>query len=115
MTTLPSWTAPGSCAYTVITLDIDPDVTGTFTESTQYKYAVPLTTVFTHDLGCRPPLEDLASSACWPSLYYRVWDNGGFFSPGICPSSYTVGCTGSGYLNGVVIQAGETAGICIPR
>lgn len=106
-----SWKAPSTCTYTAIYL-------GATDDNGNYKSAVPLTTVFTPPVGCRLPLQNLGSTACWPEPYYEVWYAGGFFSPGLCPSDYTVGCTAgksTQILNGVVVKASETAAICVPR
>jgi len=105
-----SWSAPATCSYTQVILGVT-DVHG------DYKYAVPLTTIFRPPPGCRFPLEELAAPKCWPPSRENVWDEGGFYSPGLCPSEYTVGCTVTAgeKLNGVFIRANETAGICVPR
>lgn len=82
-------------------------------------YAVPLTTAFTIPLGCRYPLEDPDLGRCQPDQFPVLWYGDGFYSPGICPSGYTIGCTAgkssTPVLNGVVVEAEETAAICVPR
>ncbi|KAF9871492.1 hypothetical protein CkaCkLH20_11139 [Colletotrichum karsti] len=97
---------------------------------TTQRGAAPLTTVFTTPDFCKelywtdtvtPPL---SSVVCMPTSWKQVFDyQWGYYSPGICPSGYTEGCSfptslasskdGNVRLGGSVI-AGETARLCCP-
>jgi len=82
------------------------------------RYAVPLTTVWTPpaESGCRSVVQSSSSSYSQPPPGEYIWRNDGYYSPGICPQGYTVGCTAKiSVLNGEIITDSETAGICVPR
>ena len=83
------------------------------------RFAVPLTTIWTPPEGCDKIVTFQANGArdgCAPRYYEEVWYNQGYYSPGICPSGYTVGCMATGLtMNFEPIKAGETAAICVPR
>lgn len=86
---------------------------------------VPLTTIWTPPAGC-PSIVSFQSISevygtsrpidqhCAPPDYENVWWRHGYYSPGVCFSGYTIGCTGSGILNSVSIKATETAALCVP-
>ncbi|KAB5549664.1 hypothetical protein GE09DRAFT_180791 [Coniochaeta sp. 2T2.1] len=76
---------------------------------------VPLTTVFTipEGLGCTLPIR-MAVLSCAPPHFHDVWRLG-FYSPGVCPSGYTIGCTYENQFGTPwSITRGETAGLCVP-
>ncbi|POS77340.1 hypothetical protein DHEL01_v204263 [Diaporthe helianthi] len=96
-----------------------------------YHGAGPLTTVFTTPDFCAslywtdtvtPPLSSLV---CMPPKFNSLYGYSfGFYSPGICPKSWTKGCefpydqartddVGSVYFGGQVLQ-GETVQVCCP-
>jgi hypothetical protein len=81
----------------------------------------PLTTIWTPPASY-PPIVSFqevvqlsVTSYCVPPDYVYVWWEQGYYSPGVCLSGYTIGCTGSGTLNGLPIRAEETAAVCVPR
>jgi len=80
---------------------------------------LPLTTIFTPPAGCPPYYDwDIATdSQCQPPDFApTLQTGGGYYSPGVCPSGYTIGCTAAGTeLNGWSIFPGETAALCVPR
>ena len=80
----------------------------------------PLTTIWTP-----PPLCGSAPIA-WEKMVDTTtcrppgWENAimgkGYYSPGICPDAYYIGCTTTGSDDhGNPIGPSETAGICMPR
>ncbi|KAB5578687.1 hypothetical protein GE09DRAFT_1090682 [Coniochaeta sp. 2T2.1] len=64
----------------------------------------PLTTVFTQpSSGCAFPIPE---TDVWQFVFY---------SPGICPSGYTIGCSYSNNMGAPwTITPGETAALCVP-
>ncbi|KAJ4392106.1 hypothetical protein N0V93_005728 [Gnomoniopsis smithogilvyi] len=98
--------------------------------STKSRGAGPLTTVFTTPDFCKElywqntATGPLSSSVCMPPRFHQLWDySWGFYSPGICPSGYTKGCSfptslastslGMIYFGGPV-DNGETVQVCCP-
>ncbi|EKG22480.1 hypothetical protein MPH_00215 [Macrophomina phaseolina MS6] len=92
--------------------------------------AGPLTTVFTTPDFCAMSAWTnfdtlpLSSSICLPNGFTTYWIyKYGFYSPGICPQSYTAGCSwptaaatvsnGTPFLGGP-LETGESAIICCP-
>ncbi|KAK6820648.1 hypothetical protein PG995_003700 [Apiospora arundinis] len=99
-------------------------------EPAQSRQAGPLTTIFTTPDFCAPfrwshtDVPALSSSICMPPDFNKYHDyKYGFYSPGICPMGYTVGCpfptklagktNGTPFFGGPLI-ASETAQICCP-
>ncbi|EPS38985.1 hypothetical protein H072_7242 [Dactylellina haptotyla CBS 200.50] len=82
------------------------------------RLAVPLTTIWTPPAGCDRIVTFQsrgANDGCAPPQYEQIWYNNGYYSPGICPSGYTVGCTAQGQtVNFETINAEETAALCVP-
>ncbi|KAH6669720.1 hypothetical protein F5X68DRAFT_265178 [Plectosphaerella plurivora] len=83
------------------------------------RWAVPMTTVWTAPPGCPtnvPYVEDREFYlTCGPPGFEAVFENDGYYSPGVCPSEYTVGCTAEkASINRETIRAGETVGMCVP-
>ncbi|KAL6401765.1 hypothetical protein AUP68_14219 [Ilyonectria robusta] len=79
---------------------------------------VPLTTVWSPPDGC-PSIVTFGGFAtitlsCYPPDYESLWYNYGFYSPGICPSGYTSGCTPTDTDYGGPIRPTETAAVCVP-
>ncbi|KAH8653608.1 hypothetical protein BX600DRAFT_515871 [Xylariales sp. PMI_506] len=85
----------------------------------------PLTTIWSVPSGCPSAVtfqsisEIYHSSVdqhCAPPDYENVWWRiGGYYSPGICFSGYTIGCTATGtILNNIPIKSTETAAVCVP-
>jgi len=78
-----------------------------------------LTTVFTPPANC-PSLvatnDESPVSSCMPTDYAnKYWDsNAGYYSPGVCPSGYTVACSRYNSEQGPAVEDGETALICCP-
>ncbi|KAB5549662.1 hypothetical protein GE09DRAFT_1127264 [Coniochaeta sp. 2T2.1] len=57
---------------------------------------VPLTTVFTQPSRCPLPIRFQyihQATDCAPPEFSSVWYEWGYYSPAICPSGYTIGCT----------------------
>jgi hypothetical protein len=87
---------------------------------------VPLTTIFTRPSDCPWPLElpvmppdtetrTVNFTTCDPPRFSTVWKYG-FYSPGVCPSGYTIGCSYTNYMGPAwSITPGETAVWCVPR
>jgi len=104
----------------------DPDFTFYFNTSS---YVVqPLTTVFTAPAACEYPFPSSFSgpASCVPENWVSAAQAPlGYYSPGICPAGYTVGCDAWTSLrisyfemSGVstyLPSDGETAKLCIPR
>jgi hypothetical protein len=81
--------------------------------------AAALTTVFTPPAGCPTAVTDLPLQlSCMPSGYNEyIYKSVGYFSPAICPTGYTIGCSreASGGNIGPAVGPTETAMICCPR
>lgn len=83
------------------------------------RWVVPMTTQWEAPDDC-PNIVPQASAAAWylscgPDAFEQVWFNDGYYSPGVCPSGYTVDCTATGdSMNGETIQPEETVGLCVP-
>jgi hypothetical protein len=85
------------------------------------RWAVPLTSVWTPPPGCPSIVPSTAvyssSSTCAPPLFSNAggaWY--GYYSPGICPRGYTIGCRPTGSIqNSEPIKSTESAAICVPR
>ena len=91
---------------------------------------VPLPTVFTVPAdGCRNHIYEgfrTVSTSCVPPMFNQVWYSKGYYSPGVCPSSYSIGCTvtdvegwgdlatGVSGFAGQTIAPGESAYYCVP-
>jgi len=91
---------------------------------------VPLPTVWTVPSdGCRNQIYEgfrTISTSCVPPQFNGVWYSKGYYSPGVCPGSYTIGCTvtdvegwtdlvtGVGGIPGQSISPGESAYYCVP-
>lgn len=84
------------------------------------RWAIALTTVFTPPAGCSWPISDTFNrpTSCFPPYFDRAGPAYlGYYSPGICPSGYTVGCTPDTAIrtfNDEPIKSGETVGVCVP-
>ncbi|KAB5549663.1 hypothetical protein GE09DRAFT_1127265 [Coniochaeta sp. 2T2.1] len=78
----------------------------------------PLTTVFTQpSSGCASPIPETdvggPSTYCAPPDFAQVWPFG-FYSPGVCPSGYMIGCSYSNNMGAPwTITPGETAALCV--
>ncbi|KAK6537413.1 hypothetical protein TWF694_011600 [Orbilia ellipsospora] len=98
------------------TVTLEPDLETAW--GSGLRFAVPLTTIWTPPAGCDRIVtfqDNGATDGCAPPAYEMVWYNKGYYSPGICPSGYTVGCTAQGQtMNYEPIKAGETAALCVP-
>lgn len=86
---------------------------------------VPLTTVWTPPTDC-PSIVELweivgftaQPESCGPPYFMDAGaqeNDYGYYSPGICPRGYTVGCfmTGSDVFMSQLL--GETVGFCVPK
>ena len=71
-----------------------------------------LTTVWTPECSSIFHFYETSTKSCLPPEYDAVWDNNGYYSPGICFSGYTSGCSPTWYND---IEPGETAAHCVPR
>ncbi|KAK3305180.1 uncharacterized protein B0T15DRAFT_190683 [Chaetomium strumarium] len=84
------------------------------------RWAIALTTVFTPPAGCVwPIIPDINRPAtCNPPYFQHAGPQWlGYYSPGICPSGYTVGCIPDSSVetfNDERIKPGETVGVCVP-
>lgn len=83
------------------------------------RWVVPLTTVWTAPNDCPTIVphgrEEEWYETCAPPNYEAVFVNDGYYSPGVCPSGYTVGCQPSGpSINNERILTDETVGMCVP-
>lgn len=80
---------------------------------------VPLTTIWTPPCGPFVTFVNLnlpEATTCVPPQYESVWYSYGYYSPAICPSGYSSGCTPNNLVNyGGTLKAGETAAICVPK
>lgn len=106
-------------------------MTSTTLDSTSLpRGAGPLTTVFSTPEFCAQTAWNnydtlpLSSSICMPNGFTTYWNyKYGFYSPGICPQSYTAGCSwptsfatvsnGTPFIGGP-LEAGESGIICCP-
>ncbi|KAF3928107.1 hypothetical protein AA313_de0203444 [Arthrobotrys entomopaga] len=89
-----------------------------------YGLVVPLTTIWTPPPNCPTrvmsqtyaPLSESRKYPCAPPYFDQVWYSWGYYSPGICPSGYTIGCypTPTDTLNFRAIAPTETAALCVP-
>jgi hypothetical protein len=80
--------------------------------------AAALTTIFTPPTGCPTAVTSLPSQlSCMPSHYDDYFYGSlGYYSPAICPTGYTIGCSREPTGNaGPSVAATETAMICCPR
>ena len=86
---------------------------------------VPLPTVWTIPAdGCRNHIYEgfrTISTSCVPPQFDGVWHDGGYYSPGVCPASHTLGCTVTdveGWAEaggaGRTVAPGESAYFCVP-
>lgn len=95
--------------------------TGLGNDSDEERWIVPMTEIWTAPPGCSTIVPwnegegDLYHDACGPPAFTEVWFHDGYYSPGVCPAGYTVGCSEtSGIVNFQLIQSGQTAGLCVP-
>ncbi|MBE3041995.1 hypothetical protein IMZ48_05320 [Candidatus Bathyarchaeota archaeon] len=56
--------------------------------------------------------DETSTESCHPPDFMSIWSNNGYYSPGICFSGYTPGCS---VTWGDDIEPGETATNCVPR
>jgi len=58
---------------------------------------------------------DISGPCAPPNLLY-VWEYDGYYSPGVCYSGYTIGCTATaGTINHEPVKPSETVAFCVPR
>lgn len=79
-----------------------------------------LATIFTPPAWCSTELDAMVMSiSCFPSSLAEYFDEGEFFSPGICPYGYTAACTElqnqAVETLSIDIEGGESAAYCCPR
>lgn len=93
------------------------DAPPALTSTSPDKY--PLTTVWTGPSGCSTIIRTNGPDECHPPEFTDLWSSGhGYYSPGICPESYSIGCTAhtlGSVANGNPIYSSETVGFCVPR
>ncbi|KAK6540844.1 hypothetical protein TWF694_008228 [Orbilia ellipsospora] len=85
---------------------------------------VPLTTIWTPPANCPTRVQSQTYYAlsesrkypCAPPYFDQVYNSWGYYSPGICPSGYTIGCypNPTDTLNFRAIAPTETAALCVP-
>ncbi|KAL2888834.1 drug transporter [Ceratocystis lukuohia] len=99
---------------TTVTIHLEP--TSTLTEVV-WALVTPLTTVFTPPCGAVIMAAQMETPECVAPGMSSVWRNGGFYSPGVCPSGYTTNCVRSEKRDGelIPIRPGETAAMCVPQ
>ncbi|KAL5612283.1 uncharacterized protein BROUX77_002439 [Berkeleyomyces rouxiae] len=99
---------------TTVTIHLQP--TATLTEVV-WALVTPLTTVFTPPCGAVIMETQMQSPECLVPGMFSVWKNGGFYSPGVCPSGYTTNCVRSETRQGELIplRPGETMAMCVPQ
>lgn len=85
------------------------------------KWAVALYTRWTAPSGCPAivtPSPNLRYfEECGLPNHMPVFVNGGYYSPGICPESYSIGCTAGpndAQVNDEPVDENETVGFCVP-
>jgi len=84
---------------------------------------IELTTVWTPPTECPPIFPSLLSfggpeTTCWPPWFEDAGANEydpGYYSPGICPFGYTVGCIAKGPGIFLPPSEGHTVGYCVPE
>ncbi|ROT43694.1 hypothetical protein SODALDRAFT_44809 [Sodiomyces alkalinus F11] len=96
--------------------------TGLGASSDGERWAVPMTEPWTAPSGCSTIVPWNAGEGagyhetCAPPAWTEAWYYDGYYSPGVCPSDYTVGCTKtSGSVNFEDILAEQTAAACVPK
>jgi hypothetical protein len=79
-----------------------------------HRIAVPLTTVWSLPAGCTE-IGDVSGTCAPPDLVgVHVYD--GYYSPGVCYSGYTIGCTATATsVNLEPVKPSETVAFCVPR
>ena len=70
---------------------------------------VELSTIYTPPCSYPIGFEAYDEPDCAPPQYVSVWYDGGYYSPAICPSGYSIGCEPT-----KTMKAGQTGGICVP-
>ncbi|CRK26841.1 hypothetical protein BN1723_013894 [Verticillium longisporum] len=85
------------------------------------KWAVALYTRWTAPSGCptivKPSVDPTHFEECGLPNHVPVFLNGGYYSPGICPESYSIGCMAGpidAQVNGEPVDENETVGFCVP-
>ncbi|KAL1893386.1 hypothetical protein Cpir12675_004169 [Ceratocystis pirilliformis] len=76
-----------------------------------------MTTVFTPPCGAVIMAAQMETPECVAPGMSSVWRNGGFYSPGVCPSGYTTNCVRSEKRDGelIPVRPEETAAMCVPH
>jgi len=83
---------------------------------TTYPIQYPLTTIWVAPTDCPAIIRTDGPEKCRPPEYDLWYSGHGYYSPGVCPYGYSVGCSETtGYVNGNAIDESETAGFCVPR
>ena len=83
---------------------------------TTYPIQYPLTTIWVAPTDCPAIIRTDGPEKCRPPEYDLWYSGYGYYSPGVCPYGYSVGCSEtSGYVNSNAIEESETAGFCVPR
>lgn len=105
--------------------------TSTLSFGSREALIVPLTTVFTRPASCSPAPEiipqastDGPDSPCYPPQWHSVDWKEGFYSPGLCPEGFSIGCSAwgsewktqaeEGWYDVHAVRTDETAYICVP-
>jgi len=89
-------------------------ISGTSTLSADNRLAVPLTTVWSFPSGCTE-IGDVYGT-CAPPNFVGVFVCDGYYSPGVCFSGYTIGCTATATsVNFEPVKPSETVALCVPR
>lgn len=73
--------------------------------------AYPLTDIYTPVCSSIFGFDDFDSEECVPPDFDVIWESEGYYSPGICWSGYTAGCS----LTYRDLKPGQTAFNCVPR
>lgn len=68
-----------------------------------------------YDFSFRRPHPYFRKECAPPNFNEYWWSSVGYYSPAVCPSGYTVGCTRWEDEQGPTVEATETAMMCVPR
>lgn len=107
MADLHDFQGTGTTVRTTITTGDEPVVTK-FVDDAYRAY--PLTDIYTPECGSAISFEDFDTN-CAPPHAEDIWMEDGYYSPALCFSGYTAGCS----LSYRAIKPGQTAYNCVPR
>lgn len=78
------------------------------------RLAVPLTTMWSFPATCDDTTVGVAT--CSPPYFQEVYENHGYYSPGVCYAGYEIGCIATvGSVNYEPVKPSETVAFCVPE